>query len=186
MRSITSQKAVVAVALIVAAAGTIGVLRCKTSHCSKRAVTAPTVSAGEGSEAAPLAKDPRLVLRRPWFDRLPKKRTDEIELWIFFGGGFGLHDKGSMWRSTVDFFDFERRGSTVDIVFLQDKKKQVAPFEIVECHDKPPFDLCLDVKDPLRGKTRLWSWDDDADMDAAVPWAREWRASAETRARSIR
>ena len=182
MRSITSQKAVVALALMVAAAGTIGVLRCKTSHCSKSKRAAPT-SVGE---VTPQAKDPRLVLRRAWFDRLPKKRTDEIELWIFFGGGFGLHDKGSMWRSTVDFFDFERRGSAVDIVFLQDRKQQVAAFEIVECHDKPPFDLCLDVKDALRGKTRFWSWDDDADMDAAVPWAREWRASAETRARTLR
>ena len=135
---------------------------------------------------AALAKDPRLVLRRPWFDSYPKKRTDEIELWVFFGGGFGLHDKGSMWRSTVDFFDFERQGSKVNIVFLQDKKKQAVGFEVVECHDKPPFDLCLVLKDPLRGKTRRWSWDDDADMDAHVPWAREWRASAETRARSAR
>ena len=144
----------------------------------------PTAKSDDGARGS--GKDPRLVLRRPWFDKLPQKRTDEIELWIFMGGGYGIHDKGSVYRSTIDFFDFERQGSKVEIVFLQDKKKQSVPFEIVPCHDKPEFDLCLDLKEPLRGHTRLWSWDDDADMDRHVPWAKEWRASAEARARGAR
>jgi hypothetical protein len=74
----------------------------------------------------------------------------------------------------------------VDIVFFQDKKKQALTFDIVPCDDKPPFDLCLDLKEPLRGHKRLWSFDDRSDMDAYVPWAREWRESAEVRARGAR
>ena len=181
MASSSSKKAWFGAALVLAGIGAIAALRSGRSESESEA----TRHAASSSNS-PAAKDPRLVLRRPWFDTYPKKRTDEIELWVFFGSGFGLHDKGSMWRSTVDFFDFERQGSKVDITFLQDKKRQVASFEIVECHDKPPFDVCLVLKDALRGKTRLWSFDDDADMDAHVPWAREWRASAETRARSAR
>ena len=130
MASTTSQKALFGAALAIAGIGAIAVLR---SGDGERANDASSTA----SAPSPQAKDPRLVLRRPWFDSYPKKRTDEIELWVFFGGGFGLHDKGSMWRSTVDFFDFERQGSKVAITFLQDKKKQAVGFEIVECHDKP-------------------------------------------------
>ncbi|AKV03604.1 hypothetical protein AKJ09_10267 [Labilithrix luteola] len=139
----------------------------------------------ERDDVDPSSKSARLLLSRPWFDRLPKSRTDEISFWVFFAGGIGFEDRGSRFRSTFDVFEFERQGSKFDLVFLQDKKRQLVPFEIVECHETPPFDLCLDLKEPLRGQKRLYSWDDDADMDAHVPWAREWRASAEVRAKSI-
>lgn len=176
----TAQKGLAALVLAVAGLGAVALLRGRACDGSR------SDGARAPAAATPHAKNPRLVLGRAWFDSYPKKRTDEIDLWIFFGGGFGLEDKGSMWRSTIDFFDFERQGAKVDITFLQDKKKQVVAFDVVECHDKPPFDLCLKLKEPLRGKTTLYSWDDDADMDANVPWAREWRASAEVRARSAR
>jgi hypothetical protein len=140
----------------------------------------------EEAGAEPNAKAPRLLLRRFWFDRMPKKRGDEVDAWIFLGGGIGLQDKGSSYRFGVDLFEFERRGSTLDLVWFHDKKQQSVAFSVVECHDKPPFDLCLDLKEPLRGQKRLWSFDEDADMDANVPWAREWRSSAEARARVIR
>ena len=172
------QKALAALVLVVAGLGTASLLRGASERCGN--------AQGGSATATPLAKNPRLLLSRPWFDSYPKKRTDEVDLWIFFGGGFGLEDKGSMWRSSIDFFEFERQGAKADITFLQDKKKQVVGFDIVECHDKPPFDLCLKLKEPLRGKTTLYSWDDDADMDANVPWAREWRASAEVRAKNAR
>jgi hypothetical protein len=152
-----------------------------------------SASRGEGPaqvsravDVAPAAKDPRLVLGRPWLDKLPRSRTDAIELWWFFGSGISIHDRGSAYRSTMDILEFERRKDVVDLVFLQDKKKQTVKFEIVSCSDKPPFDLCLDLKEPLGGKTRLYSWDDDADMDSHVPWAREHRNAAEALARSAR
>jgi hypothetical protein len=170
--STTSQKALVVGALAVAGLAAIAVLR-----------KSPPEPAAEGRT---LAKSPRLVLGRPWFDKLPKNRSDVYDLWIFLGGGIGLEDKGSRWRSTLDIFELERQGDKLDIVWFQDKSKQTIKFEIVACDDKPPFDLCLDLKEPLRGQKRLYSWDDDADMDANVPWAREWRASAEARARASR
>lgn len=173
----SAQKALAAVVLVVAGIGVAAALRSWDGEVRRSGTT---------GLARPAAKNPRLVLSRAWFDAYPKKRTDEVDLWIFFGGGIGIEDKGSMWRSTVDFFEFERQGSRLAITFLQDKNKRAVGFEIVECHDKPPFDLCLKLKEPLRGKTTLYSWDDDADMDAHVPWAREWRASAEVRARTAR
>lgn len=175
-----AQKAIAAAVLLVVGAAAVVALRGGEAREASRG------EERQAADVAPAAKSPRLVLSRPWFDTYPKKRTDEVDLWIFFGGGFGLNDKGSMWRSTIDFFDFERQGSKVDVLFLQDKRRQVVGFDIVECHDKPPFDLCLKLKEPLRGKSTFYSWDDDADMDAHVPWAREWRASAEVRARSAR
>ena len=86
----------------------------------------------------------------------------------------------------MDFFDFERQSSKLEVRFLHDDKKQTVSFEVVACDDQPPFDLCLDVKEPLRGKKRLYSFADDDEMDAHVPWARAWRASAEARSRAAR
>jgi hypothetical protein len=140
----------------------------------------------EQADVSVTAKNPRLLIRRFWFDRLPKKRGDEIDVWLFLGGGIGFEEKGSTYRFGLDVFEFERQGSKVDLVWLHDKKKQNVPFDVVECHDKPPFDLCLDLKEPLREQRRLWSFDDDAEMDANIPWAREWMASAEARARTVR
>ena len=157
------------VAIVVLALAGVGV-----TAVARRRPDAPPAAA---------AKDPRQVLRRPWFDRLPKARTDEVDIWWFSGAGIGMHDRGSQWRSTLDLFDFERQSSRLSITFLQDKKRLDVPFEVVSCSDKPPFDLCLDVQEPLRGKKRLYSFSDDDEMDAAVPWARAWRAAAEARTR---
>ena len=142
--------------------------------------------APEAAEASPTAKDPRLILGRPWLDKLPRSRTEEVDLWWFFGGGISIHDRGSVYRSTMDILELERRKDVLDLVFLQDKKKQTVKFVVVACSAKPPFDLCLDLKEPLGGKTRLYSWDHDSDMDAHVPWAREQRNAAEALARSAR
>jgi hypothetical protein len=134
-----------------------------------------------GADVPPSAKDPRQVLGRPWFDHYPKTRRDDVDLWLFSSAGIGLHERGSVWRSGIDFFDFERQGSRLELTFLHDGKKGSVAFEVVACDDQPPFDLCLDVREPLRGKKRFYSFAYDDEMDAHVPWARAWRASAETR-----
>ena len=135
---------------------------------------------------SPNAKDPRQVLSRPWFDHYPKSRSEEVDLWWFSSAGIGVHERGSVWRSTIDFFDFERQSSKLEVTFLHDKKKQSVSFEVVSCSDEPPFDLCLDVKEPLRGKKRLYSFAYDDEMDSHVPWAKAWRSSAEARSRAVR
>jgi hypothetical protein len=139
----------------------------------------------DSSTVSPAAKEPRLVLSRPWFERMPKSRNDTIQIWWFGGGGIGLYEKGARYQVFLELFELERNKDSMNIVFLHDKKKEDVKFEIVSCSDQPPFDLCLDLKDPLRGKKRFYSWDDDADMDANIPWAREWKVSAEARARSV-
>lgn len=180
MRSLVTQKAL-------AVAGTVAVGLALIVLLGGRGQLERDASRGGGAEAPrAAAKDPRLVLGRPWFDRYPKSRTDAVDLWIFFGGGIGLEDKGSSWRSTLDVFELERQGSRLDLVFFQDKSKASVRFEIVACDDRPPFDLCLELKDPLRGQTRLYSWGDDEDMNAHVAWARAWRDSAAARAHAAR
>jgi hypothetical protein len=159
--------------------GALGVL-------SLVALAGTTLLRSRNDVGSPSAKEPRQVLSRPWFDRLPKSRTDEIDLWFFASSGIGIHERGSVFRATTDFFDFERQGSRLELRFLHDKAKQSVSFELVSCDDKPPFDLCLDVKEPLRERRRFYSFADDDEMNANVPWAREWRRGVEARARAVR
>jgi hypothetical protein len=167
----TKQKAVALGLLTLTGLGLTATLR----HVHKRA-----------PEAEVAEKDPRQVLGRPWFDHYPQSRNEEVDLWWFSSAGIGVHERGSMWRSTIDFFDFERQSSKLEVTFLHDKKKQTVSFDVVSCDDKAPFDLCLDVKEPLRGKKRFYSFAFDDEMDAHVPWARAWRTSAEVRSRTVR
>lgn len=150
-----------------------------------RSPARPEVRSPESAPSA-AARDPRLVLSRPWFDKMPSKRTDVTDLWFFFAGGIGLEDKGSSFRSTLEIFELERQGSRLDIVFLQDQKKQTVKFAVKSCSDKPEFDLCLELTPPVRGVSKLYGWGDDEEMDRAMPWGREWRKAAEVKARAAK
>lgn len=149
-------------------------------RAAERGVAAPQAEATDGDDE----KSPRLLLGRIWLDKLPKNRTDTVDLWIFFAGGIGLEDKGSSYRSTLEIFELERQGSKLDIVFLQDQKKQTVKFTVKGCSDKPEFDLCLELAPPVRGVSKLYGWGDDEEMDRAMPWGREWRKAAEVKARA--
>ncbi len=175
----TTQKTVAVGVMLCAGVAAIAVLRNRDGSELRK-----TREAASG--AASNANDPRQVLRRPWFDRYPKSRSEEVDLWWFSSAGIGVHERGSVWRSTIDFFDFERQSSKLEITFLHDKKKQTVSFEVVSCDDTPPFDLCLDVKEPLRGKKRFYSFAYDDEMDNHMPWAKDWRTSAEARSRAAR
>src|SRR5258708_5509299 len=89
--------------------------------------------------------NPRAVLGRVWFDRYPDKTTDEVQIWIWLGGGIGIHETGSFWRTTFDVFEFERQGDKLSMIYLQDKKTAETRVSITACEEKPPFDLCLDL-----------------------------------------
>ena len=126
--------------------------------------------------------NPRLVLNRVWFDRYPDKRTDEVQIWIFLGGGIGIHEKGSAYRATTDVFEFERQGDKLALTFLHDKKSAETKFAITACDDKPPFNLCLDLVDSPRGQKRWYGFGDEEEMARKVPWGRAMMRSAESRA----
>ncbi len=149
------------------------------------------VAAGRiGSGAAPLeedaAKNPRLILGRAWFDRMPEKRTDAVDLWIFFGGGIGIHENGSRYRATFEIFEIERQGSKLEIQYLHEKKKLTTSFTVEPCHDKPHFNLCLTLKDMPGGPLKLYGFEYDDDMDAAIPWGRSRLEAAKALASSPR
>lgn len=149
---------------------------------------AASVVAGVAATAAPRAEeapaaDPRLVLGRVWLDRYPEKRTDDVDLWIFLGGGIGIFEHGSVWRSSTDFFEFERQGDRLLIRFLHDKKKAETKFTITPCQDRPPeFDLCLTLDESPRGRKRYYSWGSEQEMERRLPWGRALLRAAESRA----
>jgi hypothetical protein len=126
--------------------------------------------------------DPRAVLGRVWFDRYPEKSTDEVQVWIWLGGGIGIHETGSFWRTAYDVFEFERQGDKLSMVYLQDKKPVETRFKIAPCDEKPPFDLCLDLTTALGARTRYYGFGDADDMAARIPWSKTLLHAAETRA----
>jgi hypothetical protein len=129
------------------------------------------------------AGSPRAVLGRVWFDRYPDKATDEVQVWIWFGGGIGIHETGSYFRTSFDVFEFERQGDKLSMVYLQDKKTAETRIKVAACEEKPPFDLCLDLTDALGGRTRYYGFGDVDDMATRIPWSKGLLHTAETRAR---
>ncbi len=163
--------------VVAAAVLTWGVSRA-CGHHEETAVTEDGVEAD--------ARDPKQILGRVWFDRLPKNRSDDVTIAIWFGGGIGLYDKGSTWRSTIDVFEFERRKDVLDITFLHDKKSSSTSFTIEKCDDVPPFDLCLKLADPPRGPKVLRGFMRRDEMDAAIPWSRDLESAAKSKAAAAR
>ncbi len=146
---------------------------------------AAALGARDGGDRASLS-NPRAVLGRVWFDRYPEKATDVVQVWIWFGGGIGIHETGSYWRLATDLFEFERQGDKLSMVYLQDKKTVETRVKITPCDEKPPFDLCLDLTDALGGRTRYYGFGDLDDMAARVPWSRGVLRAAEARAQGTR
>jgi hypothetical protein len=132
------------------------------------------------------AGSPRAVLGRVWFDRYPDKATDEIQVWIWFGGGVGIHETGSYFRTSFDVFEFERQGDKLSMVYLQDKKTAETRIKVTPCEEKAPFDLCLDLTDALGGRTRYYGFGDVDDMASRIPWSKSVLRAAEARAQGPR
>lgn len=144
-------------------------------------VLAISAVAASHHAAEPLG-NPRAVLGRVWFDRYPEKATDEVQIWIWFGGGIGIHDTGSVFRQATDVFEFERQGDKLSMVYLQDKKTAETRFSITACDEKPPFDLCLDLTNSLGGLKRYYGFGSVDDMASRIPWSKSVLRAAEARA----
>jgi hypothetical protein len=143
------------------------------------------LTAGLAARGEPLGA-PRAVLGRVWFDRYPDKSTDEVQVWMWFGGGIGIHETGSYWRTAFDVFEFERQGDKLSMTYLQDKKTAETRIKITACDEKPPFDLCLDLTDALGGRTRYYGFGDEDDMATRIPWSKGLLRAAEARAQGPR
>jgi hypothetical protein len=142
--------------------------------------------AGARSTPADQAGSPRAVLGRAWFDRYPEKSTDEVQVWLWFGGGIGIHESGSYWRLSMDIFEFERQGDKLAMTYLQDKKTAETRFKISACDELEPFDLCLDLTDALGGRKRYYGFGDADDMVSRIPWSKNLLRAAEIRAEARR
>ena len=118
-----------------AVGGIAAAVTSRSTHCGAHA--AQVDHAAETADGSP-----RMILGRVWFDKLPEKRTDMIEIGIpFFGGGVAFYEKGSVYRLTLDSAEFERQGEKINLTYLQDKESVNSKFTIKACEDKPPFDI---------------------------------------------
>lgn len=173
MRSDFRQKLVVTSVLVAAVAGALAV----------RGASQPAAAPPPRDEATVEAA-PRDLLNRLWFDKLPEKRTDEITIALFFGGGIGLFESGSAYRSSFEVFEFERKATELDLVLLHDKKRAQVKYTVRACDDTPPFDLCLELEGSPRGPKKLYGFAYGEDEAAKVPWSRDIKAGALARSKA--
>lgn len=135
---------------------------CPTSVVAK---TPPVIS----THGPRPAIEPRAVLGRFWFDRLPENERDPVLTYLFLGGGLAIREEGSFWRSTTEYFDLERRGTTLALASLHDGKKSEPTFSIAYCDDKAPFDLCLTLEGGGEGTRKLYGFSHGEDLAKALP-----------------
>lgn len=147
---------------------------------------APTPHEGPSADEVEADANPRLLLNRVWFDRLPEKATDDVDLWIFLAGGVALHEKGSSYRASFELLEFERRGSTLDAHYLHDKKRLRTDFQVRGCDDHEPFTLCLTLDSVGGKKVELYGFGDEEDLARHAPAARGALAAARARAGTVR
>lgn len=138
----------------------------------------PSSEGGDGTEEIGAEANPRVLLGRVWFDKLPEKAKDPVDIWIFFGGGIGLHENGSMYRASFDIFEFERQGSKIDGSYLHDKKKLKTDFSVRRCDDHPPFDYCLTLTNLDGKKVELYGFGSEDEMEQAAPGSKSVLAAA--------
>ena len=148
---------------------------------SETAFAAPPQSALDLEPAA----EGRAVLGRLWFDRLPASARDEETMWIFLAGGLAVQIAGSGYRWTTELFDLERAKNRLELVTLQDGKTLGFSFEVKACDDKPPFNLCLRMSEPLRGNQVLYGFGNEDEAAHRLGWLREARARAADVGRSL-
>jgi hypothetical protein len=113
--------------------------------------------------------EPRAVLGRYWFDRLPENERDSVSTYVFLAGGLAVREDGSFWRSTTEYFDLERRGNALSLASLHDGKKAELTFSIERCDDKPPFDLCLTLEGGGEAQRKLYGFTYGEDLSRALP-----------------
>lgn len=136
--------------------------------------------------AAEAERNPRQLIGRAWLDKYPEGSRDEVNLLVFFGSGFGVYEHGSRYKATVEFFEFERQGDSVELTFLHDKSRQKTRFALKACRDDESFDLCLDFENSPRGPARYYSWGDEDEDESRLSWLTAWKRGAEERARARR
>src|SRR5262245_49606528 len=62
--------------------------------------------------------NPRMILGRGWYDSYPRKRTDVYKFFVFFGGGVGIYEEGSVYRYSIDVFELERQNDKLWMKFF--------------------------------------------------------------------
>lgn len=108
---------------------------------------------------------PSLVDDRLWVDSQPVHHTDYVQAVVFLSNDhFGVFRRASSYDIHLEFFDMTRDGKTIRLTFPQSRRSAEMHYAVRECHDHPPFDLCLDLSDnPWGGPTHYFGFSEPDD-----------------------
>lgn len=95
-----------------------------------------------------------LLVNHPWIERMPKDPRDSIHGLILVERGrrLGAASHGSLFRYSLDMLGWKASGDSVELLFLQDERKESFHYRAWKCKGEAPkpFDLCLELES--RGK----------------------------------
>jgi hypothetical protein len=131
------------------------------------------------------AADPRLVDGRLWVDSQPIRHTDYVQAVAFLSpANFGIFQRASSYDIHVEFFDMTRNDKTIRLTFPQSNRSAEFRYTVRECHDRKPFDLCLDLSDnPWGGPSHYYGFSQpDEERRALGVFGRDLRNRATLRA----
>lgn len=118
-----------------------------------------------------------LLINRPWLDHAPTSERDMVSHVLFFhkeGRRIGAVGRSSMWRQSVELFNWSPGKGQVSVHFPQTDKKGEVKVAVRKCKAEAPFDLCLTLGSG-RSATTLYSSSDwtlstpDASALSVVP-----------------
>lgn len=106
-----------------------------------------------------------LLFDRLWVTDFPEdEREFGHDFFVVRGQDFGFFSRSSMFRFEEELFEFELNNGSLELHFPQTGQTSTVPFEISDCNDLPPYDLCLDLEhNPWGGPRRYYSIQNDGD-----------------------
>ncbi len=110
--------------------------------------------------------DPSLIRDRTWVDSKPTKYTDYVHAFIALGYvPIGYFIKASAYDVRLERFDYSGKGGKLRVIFPQSGKDAELSYQVTECNELPPFDLCLDLSDNPWGGPKRYYGMRDADAE---------------------
>jgi hypothetical protein len=131
------------------------------------------------------ALDPALLDGRLWVDGKPVKHTDYVNAVFFVSdANLGVFQRASSYDVHLELFDMTRDQAAVRLTFPQSKRSASFQYLVRQCHDRSPFDLCLDISsNPWGGPSHYYGFshpDDERRTLAALARAVRDRATRPT------
>lgn len=116
--------------------------------------------------------DPELIFGRAWMTPAPERETDWMHGFVVLREQrLGAFYRASYWRVEQELFEFDRDDGerVLRLRFPQDDRRATVRYDVRECDDMPPFELCLELdNNPWGGPRRYYAYRDGDDEDEAA------------------